>query len=326
MSDLIPEGSAPINVPTPNPASPAPAPEAAAPAPEAAPQPQLSRDAQVYQHERDMFSRGAEANNMQLPGNFNNFGDYFDSLKEAQGQYTEARQEISSLRAQAAVDNLPTPGEEAAEPAADVESLDDLSIPEPEAEAAEEELGEDEYLVGMTEEEADAWSTEYHETGTFSQETMDSVLKSFPGVTEDMIDIYFTGLQAKEDRTVSSAVSAAGSQENLKELFSWASQNLSAAERAAANQALEGPLASATIQGLMAQMQASAGQRARAGEPQPSDNRVAPSTAGATDQISGFSSPMEMNQAMSDPRYNSDPNYTKAVSVALSRTPWITGA
>ena len=321
MSDVIPEGSSPIEMPSSNPASPAP--EAA---PEVAPQPELSREAQVYQHEREMFSRGAEANNMQLPGNFSNFGDYFDSLKEAQGQYTEARQELSSLRAQMAVDNLPTPGEEVAEePAAPIESIEDLEIPEPQVEA-EEELGEDEYYVGMTEDEADAWSQEYYDNGSFSEDTMQDILKSFPGVTEEMVDIYFSGLQAQENRTVSSAVEAAGSQENLQELFNWASQNLSAAEREAANKALEGPLASATIQGLMAQMQASVGQRARAGEPQPSDNRVAPSTAGATDQISGYSSPMEMNQAMSDPRYNNDPAYTQAVAVALSRTPWNTGA
>ena len=321
MSDVLPEGSSPIEMPSSNPASPAP--EAA---PEVAPQPELSREAQVYQHEREMFSRGAEANNMQLPGNFTNFGDYFDSLKEAQGQYTEARQELSSLRAQMAVDNLPTPSEEVAEePAAPIEGYEDLEIPEPQAEEAEEELGEDEYYVGMTEEEADAWSQEYYDNGSFSEETMNSILQSFPGVTEEMIDIYFAGLQAQENRTVSSAVEAAGSQENLRELFNWASQNLSPAERQAANQALEGPLAAATIQGLMAQMQASVGQRARAGEPRPSDNRVAPSTAGAPDNISGFSSPMEMNQAMSDPRYNSDPAYTQAVAVALSRTPWITG-
>ena len=150
----------------------------------------------------------------------------------------------------------------------------------------------------MNQDEADAWSEEYFETGTFSEETMDSILNSFPGVTEEMIDIYFTGLQAMESRTVTSVVEAAGSQENLQELFNWASQSLSPAERAAANEALEGPLASATIQGLMARMQQEVGQRPRAQEPQAPRNRVAPSQAGAPDNISGFSSPAEMNQAI----------------------------
>lgn len=321
MSDMIPEGSAPIEMPATNPASPAPA-----SAPEVAPQPEISPAAQQYQREREMFSKGAEATGTPLPGNFNSFEDYFDSLKSAQGQFTEARQELSELRAKMAMEADLTPAEaEAAEEAAAIEGYEDLEIPEPEAEEVEEELGEDEYLVGMTEDEADAWSEEYFETGTFTEETMSSILDSFPGVTEEMIDIYFTGLQAMESRTVETAVSAAGSQENLQELFNWASNNLSPAERAAANEALEGPLASQVISGLMAQMQASAGQRPRAGEPQPSDNRVAPSTAGATDQISGFSSPMEMNQALNDPRYNSDPAFTQAVAVALSRTTWITG-
>ena len=177
-----------------------------------------------------MFSRGARANNMQLPGNFNTFEDYFDSLKEAQGQYTEARQELSSLRAQMAQENLPTPGdaeqpEEGESP--QIEGYEDLEIPEPEAEEAEEELGEDEYLVGMTEEEADAWSQEYYDTGTFSEQTMDAILDSFPGVTEEMVDIYFAGLQYMESQSVSSAIDTAGSQENLQELFNWASEQSS---------------------------------------------------------------------------------------------------
>lgn len=313
----IPEGSMPIN-----PASPAPT-----PAPEVAPQPEISAEAQQYQRERDMFAKGAEATGQQLPGNFNSFEDYFDSLKTAQGQFTEARQELSQLRAQMAMEADLTPAEQAeieAE-APSIEGYEDLEIPEPEMEEVEEELGEDEYLVGMTEDEADAWSEEFFETGTFTEDTMNDILSSFPGVTEEMIEIYFTGLQTMESRTVETAVSAAGSQENLQELFNWASANLSPAERAAANEALEGPLAGQVISGLMAQMQASVGQRPRAGEPQPSQNRVAPSTAGATDQISGFSSPFEMNQAMNDPRYNRDPEYTQAVAVALSRTPWITG-
>jgi hypothetical protein len=62
-------------------------------------EPQLSQQAQQYSYERNMFVRGAEANQMDLPGNFKDFGDYFDSLKEAQGQYTEARQELSQLKA-----------------------------------------------------------------------------------------------------------------------------------------------------------------------------------------------------------------------------------
>lgn len=320
MSNMIPEGSAPIEMPATNPASPAPT-----PAPEVVPQPEVSPAAQQYQREREMFARGAEATGKQLPGNFNSFEDYFDSLKSAQGQFTEARQELSDLRAKMAAEADLSPAEEVAEEAPTIEGYEDLEIPEPAAEEVEEELGEDEYLVGMTEDEADAWSEEYFETGTFTEETMSAILDSFPGVTEEMIDIYFTGLQAIESRTVETAVSAAGSQENLQELFNWASQNLSPAERAAANEALEGPLASQVISGLMAQMQADVGQRPRAGEPQPSDNRVAPSTAGATDQISGFSSPMEMSQALNDPRYNTDPAYTQAVAVALSRTPWISG-
>ena len=101
MSDMIPEGSAPIEMPATNPASPAPA-----SAPEVAPQPEISPAAQQYQREREMFSKGAEATGTPLPGNFNSFEDYFDSLKSAQGQFTEARQELSELRAKMAMEGV----------------------------------------------------------------------------------------------------------------------------------------------------------------------------------------------------------------------------
>ena len=109
VGNVAPEGAIPAN-------------EAPAVEVPASPEQQLSQAAQQYQYERDMFVKGAEANSVNLPGNFKDFGDYFDSLKEAQGQYTEARQELAKMRADEAA-RLAT-----GEPEADVAEGDWLWI------------------------------------------------------------------------------------------------------------------------------------------------------------------------------------------------------
>ena len=269
----------------------------------AAPEQQLSQAAQQYQYEREMFVKGAEANSVAMPGNFKDFGDYFDSLKEAQGQYTEARQELAKMRA-----------DEAAR----------LATGEPEAEVAEGEDGDYEiYEVGMTEEEGMAWTGEYMETGTLTEETMGAILQSFPGATEDMVLTYMAGLQAAEQASMQSSAEAVGGVDNLNNILSWAGENLSADERAAANAALSGPMASYTLRGLQAQYEAAMSQTRTATEPSQIPGRVA--SAAAAQTIQAYSSPAEMNADMSNPEYRTNPAFQQQVQQRLAMTPWVYG-
>ena len=50
--------------------------------------------------ERAAFETYVKDQGMPVPENFNDTGAWFDSLKEAQGQYTRARQEIADLKEQ----------------------------------------------------------------------------------------------------------------------------------------------------------------------------------------------------------------------------------
>lgn len=328
--NIIPEGSTPIAVTPPAEGAPAPAPEAV-PAPEAAPAPEapvLSQEAQQYNYEREMFSKGAESGGMELPGNFKDFGDYFDSLKEAQGQYTEARQELAKMRADEAA-RLAT-GEPEAElvegEAEESELPDSLEIPEPEADAevAEGEDGEYEiYEVGMTEEEGMAWTGEFMETGTLTEETMGAILQSFPGATEDMVMTYMAGLQAAEQASMQSSAEAVGGVDNLNNILSWAGENLSAEERDAANAALSGPMASYTLRGLQAQYEAAMSQTRTATEPSQIPGRVA--SAAAAQTIQAYSSPAEMNADMTNPEYRTNPAFAQQVQQRLAMTPWVYG-
>ena len=329
--NIIPEGSTPIAVTPPAEGAPAPAPEAV-PAAEAAPAavpeaPALSQEAQQYNYEREMFSAGAASNGMELPGNFKDFGDYFDSLKEAQGQYTSARQELATLKAEQAANliNPEEPVEGEAVEGEEVELPDSLEIKEPEAEAeGEGEEGDYEvYEVGMTEEEAMNWTSEYMETGELGEETMESILKSFPGATEEMVNVYFQGLKSLEQQSVQTAASAVGGETELNNILQWAGQNLSPAEREAANAALAGPMADTTLRGLQARYQAAQGQTRAATEPTGVPNRVA--SAAAAEPLSAYGSPAEMNADIANPQYHQDPQYRALVQQRMAKTPWLTG-
>lgn len=317
----VQSGEPPVSIPNEVPADTAPATEVPAEPAEG----QLSREAQQYQYERDMFVRGAEANSVNLPGNFKDFGDYFDSLKEAQGQYTEARQEIARMRADEA--SRIAAGEEPAPPDAEPGELpDSLEIKEPEA-APDGEVAEGDdiqvYEVGMTEEEGLAWTGEFVETGTLSEDTMKSILDSFPGATEDMVMTYMAGLQAAETASMEAAASTVGGVDNLNNILAWAGENLSEVERTAANEALAGPMASFTLRGLQAQYEASMAQARTAQEPGQIPGRVA--SAAAAEAVKPYSSPAEMSADMSNPLYVSDPAFQQLVQQRLSMTPWVYG-
>jgi hypothetical protein len=285
--------------------------------------PQLSAEAQQYNYEREMFVKGAQGS-MDLPGNFKDFGDYFDSLKEAQGQYTQARQEISALKAQMATDALAQPAPEVQE--GEQESYDGfLNIPDP-AEVLKAKALEDLQYASqpreVTQEMTDAWSQEYVQNqGQFTSETLEAIKQSFPGVSDDMIYTFYQGMKSIEQQNVNKAVEVAGSPDKLKEVIAWAADNLSAEERVATNEALQGPGSEYVLRGLMARYEADSVSM-RAEEPQQVPGRVA--NASAVEAIQGFVNPQEMNAAMRDSRYVQDPEYRAFVSQRLARTSWLT--
>lgn len=283
----------------------------------------LSREAQQYSYEREMFVKGAEANGIPLPGNFKDFADYFDSLKEAQGQYTEARQELSKIKADQA--SRLASGEPDSAEETNTELPENLEIKDPnaETETAEGDGEYEIYEVGMTEEEGVSWTGEYMETGTLSDDTMSSILNSFPGATPEMIMTYMAGLQAIESKSMESAASTVGGVDSLNEILAWAGENLSAEERTAANEALAGPMSTYTLRGLQAQYEAAKSQTRGSTEPSSIPNRVA--SASAAEGIKPYANPAEMNVDMRNPAYRSDPDFQQLVQQRLAMTPWVYG-
>ena len=316
----------PDQVPAPAPAAAAPE---AAPAPAAEAQPALSPEASQYAAERDAFVQGAAGMGTQLPENFESFEDYFDSLKSAQGEFTRARQEIAELKAQLAgeqpaADAAEEASEEAVNPMAD---NDELLIPEPEAEeAGTDDASDDEYEVvevGVDDDTWNAWGAELDSTGEMSQETREQVYKSFPGVTDEMIDMYVQGRAAMLQSNFNSAADVVGGSDSLNSILSWAANELPSEERAAMNAALQTPARDATLLGLKARYESSTTVAARNAEPSATPNRV--NAAMSEEPITGFTSTHEMIAAQRDARYGTDPAYTALIQQRMAKSTWLYG-
>lgn len=327
----VPSDSIKMEIPAP-PAAPEPtsAPAPQAPAPEAAPAaapaatpaaPALSAEAQAYQHERNMFVAGAEATGQTLPNNFSDFGAYFDSLKSAQGQYTKARQELAELKK---AQEAPAPEAPAEEKKATGD--EELLIKEPKAEEPEATESEDEYEVievGVDEQTWNNWGAELDATGTLSEETNSAILKAFPGVTQDMVNMYVQGRKAMLQNSYSSAAEVVGGKENLSAILDWAGKTLGAEERAAMNAALQSAARDSTLLGLKARYDSSTARGAKASEPSVTPNRVLSSQTQSP--LTPFANQAEMTVAMRDSRYGVDPKFTAEIQQRLAKTTWLYG-
>ena len=285
----------------------------------------LSEEAQNYSNEKAAFIAGAEAVGTDLPGNFESFDAYFDALKESQGQYTRARQEIAELKAAAgddAVEAEATPEADAPE----VDPNDELLIKEPEVEAEAEAEAEEEYEVvevGVDEDVWNAWGHELDTTGEFSEETYEAVAKSFPGVTNEMIDMYISGRKSMVQDNFNTAAEAVGGGENLNSILEWAGQNLPADERAATNAALQTPARNATLLGLKARYDSATLASARSAEPNATPNRV--NAAMSEQPLQSFANTQEMVNAQRDARYGSDAAYTAEIQQRMAMSKWLYG-
>jgi hypothetical protein len=332
----VPSDSIKIEIPAP-PAAPeptsapvtqaAPAPEASTTAtPAATPAaPTLSAEAQAYQHERNMFVAGAEATGQTLPGNFSDFGSYFDSLKSAQGEYTKARQELAELKKAQEAPATEAPAE--AKPEDKPKGDEELLIKEPKAEEPEAEASsDDEYEVvevGVDEETWNNWGAELDATGTLSEDTNSAILKAFPGVTQDMINMYVQGRKAMLQTSYSSAAEVVGGKENLSAILDWAGKTFSAEERSAMNAALQSAARDSTLLGLKARYDSSTARGAKASEPSVTPNRVLSSQTQSP--ITPFANQAEMTVAMRDSRYGVDPKFTAEIQQRLAKTTWLYG-
>jgi len=282
---------------------------------------ELSQDARQYIYEKKAFVDGSMATDQTLPENFSDFGAYFDSLKEAAGQFTQGRQEVRELERKLAI----AEGKIEEEPAEveDVNPNDELLVAEPKQEEAPVEEDDTEVVeVGVDEDTWNAWGNEIDTTGELSESSIESVLKAFPGVTPEMVSQFVSGRSATLKQNFHTAAEVVGGQETLNDILAWCGDNLSPAEREATNQALQTSARNATLLGLKAQYENATPTTSRTREP----TITAPGTinrASSKDPIEPFATTEELIRAQRDPRYSTETDYTSWVQQRMQKSTWL---
>ena len=124
------------------------------------------------------------------------------------------------------------------------------------------------------------------------------------GIPKDVVDAYIAGQEALASQIRYEVLSEVGGADTYAEMVDWASQNLSPAEIAAYDNAVESGdlnIVKLAVEGLKARYE-----RAFGSEPRLLNGTVSNSSE-------GFRSVEEMKAAMRDPRYRVDPAYRKDV-------------
>lgn len=125
------------------------------------------------------------------------------------------------------------------------------------------------------------------------------------GVPESMITMAQQAVASKRQQDMAKASEIVGGKENLDRVFGWAKQNLSAEQRQALARDLQGPNGEMVLRGL-ADRARSAGALGETGTLQDPDSGPPVS---ANRKVTPFRDMAEMQAAMADPRYQSDPDY-----------------
>ena len=260
--------------------------------------------------EKAAFETYVKDQGMQVPENFQDTEAWFNSLKEAQGQFTQARQEIADLKRQYAetgeIPDRPAQ-EQAIEPQKEVPSRGELKIEKKE-----------EPPVPTMNEQWDAWQHELATQGDFSESTRTQI-KNAMHVDDAVVDTFIAGQKALRKEAYDSAATVVGDQGTLDSILSWASESLNDQERIDLNSMLAGPSYKTALLGLKARYDQDMASKPKAQEPSRirSDNIA---DAQEAPKVEPFRSRQEMNMAMSDPRYRSDPEYRQAVEEKVALT------
>jgi hypothetical protein len=272
----------------------------------------------VIAHERAAFMRYVQDQGSKIPNNFKSADDWFNSLVEARKGYTQARQEIASLKKQYSQNGVSNPNYVADSP--------QTPVPEP---VVEDLSGIQENLQispaapkptntpRVSEEDWVRWGREIDSSGSVSSATRKEIQEKM-GAPDTIIDQLIKSRRALAKQSWEDAASVVGGNDNLKRMFKWAQENLTAEEVAATNRALQTNAYKNVLLGLKAQYESSQPQVKQVQEPQALPNRVNPTQVPQAVQV--FKNLAEQQAALRDPRYRVDANYRNAVEAMIINT------
>lgn len=282
-------------------------------------QPELATPIQtedpVIVHERAMFMKYVQDQGQKIPSNFKSADDWFNSLVEARKGFTQARQEIASLKKQYNQNGVSNPNytgdspqaQPVPEPVEDLSGInEELKITAPPVQPpSSSRVSAEDWL---------RWGKEIDSTGAVSATTRKEIQDKM-GADEVIIEQLVKGRKALAKQSWDDAAGVVGGNDNLKRMFKWAQENLTTDEVAATNRALQTNAYKNVLLGLKARYEQENKVQSKVQEPQDVPNRVNPSQVPQAVQV--FKSFAEQQAALRDPRYRVDANYRQAVEAMV---------
>jgi len=272
--------------------------------------------------ERVAFERYVQDQGQTIPENFQDAGAWFDSLKHAQSQFTQARQEIADLKGQYSEQGTVNPGYEG-------ETTTPVETPQTNVEPT----GKEELRLSLeSKEEAapveaqqfsdvdwDKWGYEVSTTGELSEQTI-SEIKEKTNFSDRMITDFMAGQKAKMRESFTKAANIVGSNDKLNDIMKWAEGSMSPEERLNINAGLSSPGYEVVLRGLSAQYDYAMAQKPTANEPAALPNRQPV----AETQVStpAYTTQREFKADRNNPRFTTDPKFRAAVEQRMMRTDW----
>lgn len=153
---------------------------------------------------------------------------------------------------------------------------------------------------------------EYNEYGALSSKTMADLAQA--GYPSEVIEGFIESRQNLESEFTNAVYRAAGGEQAYNKVIEWAQVNLSNKVLSSFNRAIDNNNLEAValmFEGMKAKMVAKQGTR----------NPTIMGGGVTTGGYKGFSTKQEVVEAMSDPRYGTDPNYTRSVELKMFYTP-----
>lgn len=271
----------------------------------------------ILAREKVAFDAYVRNQGMTVPENFKDAGAWFESLKNAQKEYTKSRQEVADLKKKyEQTPSTANPVKQDAAPKAQEEIPvvpEVLKIPEKKV----EETPKVEAPVVATEDDWKQWTVEFATKNDLSPETLD-VIKKKTNLPESVINDYMQGQKAKLEVAYSKAAELIGGKDELAKMFDWASKNLTQAEQDSINNNLASPAWDVALYGLQAKY-AKATVTSKKAEPKPTARGQIP-IASTQQGIVGYQTKREFSAERNNPMFNSDPKYRNYVEQRMLRT------
>jgi hypothetical protein len=149
-------------------------------------------------------------------------------------------------------------------------------------------------------------TAEFNENGGLTEESQAGLAKL--GVTPEVTELFFAGIEAIQTARVSEVHAAAGSADDYKALVEWGKTNLSATEQAAFDAALDKAVLEGDAAGIKLMIPA-----IKAKMHGDAPNYVQSRPGQGQGSITPFANRSEQNAAINDRRYGRDAAYTAEV-------------